>query len=281
MADLRMHGKIVNDEDVIGHNRERKEPVAEKPLNLKLVLWLIVAALVVLIVWEIILQVVIMPGLRIRTIEFSGDPVFTKERFLELTGLEAEPLWFHVDEQALRERIELIATVRTAQVEKRFPDTLLITVESRKPLVQALLASESSMVLIDVDGVAYEKAVPGVAWDLPVLSGIEFRDFQVGTKLPSFMGAFLRDLDELRVNAAALFRAFSEFRIIPQGDQDVEILVYSVERSVPVRISSHIDTQSATYILRVLRMLGDSRGFGSIKEIDFRSRDVIVKKGDE
>jgi hypothetical protein len=257
----------------------RPQPMVERS-TVRFVLRLTAVALGILVVWEILLQTLIVPSLRIQQIDIQGQPAMSVRDLLDAVGLEANPLYFHVVEADLQVRLERIPTVRSAKVEKQFPDHLLIVLTARQPLVQTIINSDNSIVLIDEDGVAYDRVPPKVAYDLPVLSGLELRNFTPGTRLPAFIGPFLHDLAELKSKTPALFQAFSEFRLVPKLGQDVEILAYAVEKAVPIRINPRIDAQGATYMLRSLNMYGSVQGFAGVSELDFRAKDIIVKKGE-
>jgi len=244
-------------------------------------LWLIAAILGFFVVWEVVLQVCIMPGLRIHRIEILGNSGMDERSFLELTGLENNPTWFQADPERLEAILSEIPSIKSAKVDRQFPDVLHVTLTSRKALVQAVLKDENTVALLDEDGVAFARAPDGLAYDVPILSGLEFRGFTPGTRLPSYIVPFLHDLGRLQEQSPSLFQAFSEFRLVPRGDQDMEVLVYAVEHGVPVRINPRIDTESATYILRVLRMVGETKGYSHVQELDFRAKDVIVKKGEQ
>lgn len=80
-------------------------------------------------------------------------------------------------ELELREVARLSASdpwVRDASVRRQFPDTLRITVRERRPA--ALAVVQGLVQVVDEDGVPMGPAGPGLAYDLPVLTGLDKLD---------------------------------------------------------------------------------------------------------
>lgn len=246
---------------------------------LRLVLLISAGILALFIVYDLVMQFWVMPSVRISNVRIESSLNWTKEQVLSLAGLEDEPLFFSVDVAELEARLQAQPILKEVKVSKAFPDTLVFNLTARRPLLQHVLG-DGTVVLLDVDGVAYDYVQTRTAYDIPILSGVEFRNFSPGVRLPSFILPFLLDLAELRDKTPALYQAFSEFRLEPKRGEDVEILVFAVSRSVPVRISPRLSSEGAGTILRVLDMQKAGDGFAGISEIDFRSKHVVIKKGD-
>lgn len=89
-------------------------------------------------------------GLRVDEVLVVGRQETEGSELLEALGIgRGEPiLGFDVD--AARERIETLPWVRQASVERLLPDTILLSVEERRPL--ALWQNNGAFALIDYDG---------------------------------------------------------------------------------------------------------------------------------
>jgi cell division protein FtsQ len=246
---------------------------------LRWVLWSLIIILAVVIAGQVFWQMVIAPTLRIEYVDLANDMGLDELTVLKLAGLPDRPLYDSVDEQTIKEQLESYSIVKSARVERIFPDTLRINVLGRKPLVQNVMA-DGTVVLIDDEGYVYDYVRTFTAYDIPVLSGLEFRNFSMGTRLPDSMLPFIADLAKLRDEQTALFQAFSEFRLETRGGQDLEILCLPSRQAVPVRIGSRLSIESAIHIMRVLQALAGTEGFAAIRELDYRSRDLIIKKGE-
>jgi hypothetical protein len=114
---------------------------------------------------------------------------------------------------------------------------------------------------------------------MPVRSGIEFRNFRLGMQLPQTVVPFLQDLAALRVKAPALYRAFSEFKLQPMGAAQLEITAYTISSPVAVRLNARLTEERALYTLRTMEMLEKTEGLSRVREIDFRTNNVVYTKG--
>jgi hypothetical protein len=98
-------------------------------------------------------------------------------------------------------------------------------------------------------------------------------------KLPQSIVPFLQDLRILRVQAPALYKAFSEFKVQPVGSAQLEITAYTINSPVAVRLNSRLTEERALYTLRTMEMLSNTEGLARIREIDFRTNNVVYTKG--
>jgi len=89
-------------------------------------------------------------GLRVEEVLVVGRDETDKDELLRAlgTGRGAPILAFDVEEARLR--VESLPWIRTASVERLLPDTILLTVEERKPL--ALWQQDGKFALIDYEG---------------------------------------------------------------------------------------------------------------------------------
>jgi cell division protein FtsQ len=247
--------------------------------GMRKLLWLLVFIFIVLIAGQLIYQFAIAPELKIAHVQLDSPLNWDTQTLLSLAGLPEAPFFDAIDPELVAEKLSTVPIIQSATVEKIFPDTLRFHITPRSPLVQCLLG-DGTVVLIDALGVVYDYVQTRTAYDIPVISGLEFLNFSLGARLPATMIPFLNDIQTLRDKAPGLYQAYSEFRLETNGGQDLEILCLASIGGVPVRISSRLSIEAAGYIIRVLQTLAATEGFGGVKELDFRSRDIIIKKGD-
>ncbi|WP_455381476.1 cell division protein FtsQ/DivIB [Salinispira pacifica] len=248
----------------------------------RLLLWLAVgiafaAGLVLLF------DYVIGPRLVIRTFSVESDINVPREKILEIAGITGRPRFFDVDPGRVASRLEAWAPVKQATVAKVFPDTLRISVTGRKPIGMAM-ASENGKefpVAFDDDGVVFASGPEVAAWDLPVFSGIAFKDFNLGVTLPPMLLEFVHEVKELKLSSPGLYDLISEYRIVPRNDHEFDVLVYPVHHRVAVEIGPHIDRTLCMYILRVLDVMDRQGTLEKVKEIDFRTSDVVYTMKEE
>jgi cell division protein FtsQ len=250
---------------------------------LRIILIIIIAILGLVVVLELGFQLLVAPQMRIQRITIDSDLALTRDAVLAAAGISADELYYAIDPVAVETRLQSIPAVQEVKVSTLFPDGLSIVLRSRKPLVVSLMHQEDGRqmpVLIDAMGVAFHVGLLPLQDDLPVLTGIEFRNFRLGLQLPRSVIPLLQDLQNLRLKDPNLFHAFSQFRLMPVGTGQVEVMAYTVTSTVGVRINAHLSQEAALYILRTLDLMMRTEGMSRIREIDFRTNSVVYKKGD-
>jgi len=109
-------------------------------------------------------------GMTIKNIEVSGREKTDTNALLAAIGQKPGTPIITFDVEAARERVEELSWVRSAEVERQLPDTLIVSIVERKPL--ALWQTEGrDHVLIDGDGEQLQNYELGDYLDLPVLVG--------------------------------------------------------------------------------------------------------------
>jgi len=267
-----------------GGNGSNAHPEARDPeAVLRLILLVIIGVLGLVVLVELGFQLLVAPQMHIQRISLDSDLDLTRETILAAGGISANELFYAIDPAAVEARLRSLPAVEDAKVELIFPDTLSIKLHSRQALMVSLIRDQDGRqvpVLIDAMGQAFHVGLLPLQDELPVLTGIEFRNFRPGLQLPRSVVPFLQDLQNLRLQDPALFHAFSEFRLIPVGTGQVEIMAYTIQSAVGVRINARLSQEGALYILRTLDMIARTEGMTKIREIDFRTNNVVYKKGD-
>ncbi len=115
----------------------------------------------------------------VRVVEVSDPPEYAPVDARTLTDLANIPLGrlnlFNLNLEPIEARILTLAWVRSVTLQKRFPQTLAITVVFREP--RALLQSESGKLsYVDVDGKVFGEVNLNKQPDLPILTGIPTRN---------------------------------------------------------------------------------------------------------
>ncbi len=234
-----------------------------------------ILTLVTVVAGEIVFQYVIAPNLAITTIRMDGDAVLTREELLEATGLSSRVLYLHVDVARIEERLATVPLVRSASVRKEFPDTLVVDIQARTPLFVVDVVTDGATIPVagDQDGVLFREALAGDL-TLPVISGVQFRNFSFGDALPDELEVLFQDLRVLRRDHMELFDLISEIRVVPVG-QRYETILYPIATTIPVRLDARARAQTYEQALRVASFVRAEHGEDNVAEIDLRGRDVV------
>jgi cell division protein FtsQ len=228
---------------------------------------------------EGVFHFLVVPNLRIEKISLDNDLSLGQDEILRIAGIESPPFYFSLDVDAVRRNLESWHSIKSAYVEKVFPDSLRIIVRSRRPLAVAFAeAAESTLPLsFDEDGIVFQSGKEVADLNLPVISGIRFEGIKAGMRLPAMLNSFFKDLRDLQNSHPAVFGSFSEFRIVKKGDGFFEVLLYPVHHSVPVRIEAGLSAERGKMILMVLDVMNKEGILDKVEEIDFRTGDIIYR----
>ncbi|THB64057.1 MAG: FtsQ-type POTRA domain-containing protein, partial [Spirochaetaceae bacterium] len=159
---------------------------------------------------EILFQTVLAPRMAIRKIIIESDLPFSQEYLLRSAGINEGDLYFSVDTQKIQEQLSSIPLVEQAEVEKRFPGQLRMVLHKRTPLAVAAMSGSQGPLVIDANGVVFQQGYPRDYKSLPVLSGFEVANIELGASLPAAMRVALSDLEVLRMHHPVLFNLISE-----------------------------------------------------------------------
>jgi cell division protein FtsQ len=249
---------------------------------LKRILMCIIGLMLLVVAGEVVFQLGIAPQLRLQRVSLDSDLSLSQGDILSVAGVRLGDQFYALDPEAMEQRLAKLPMVQEAAVAAQFPDTLTIRLRGRQAVAVSLhKGGDGVQRLVQVDdlGFVFDYGLPQGQDSLPVLSGIEFRNFRLGMQLPQSVVPFLQDLRQLRVRAPALYQAFSEFKIQPVAANQVEILAYTINSPVGVRLNPRISEERALYTLRTIEMLSRTEGLLAVREIDFRTNHVVYTRG--
>ena len=231
------------------------------------------------------------PLTRIRHVVVRSDVALADDQVLALSGLQGSDHWYSIAPAVLQRRLESNPLVRSAKVEKVFPDTVRMTVWGRQPaaLVLASSGARSLPIIVDGDGIVFKVGATSEEIDLPVISGLSVGDMALGAQLPAAYVSLVADLAVLRTRSPSLYALVSEVRVLPAGDPAVssaspagfDVLLYLTSSPVPVRMRGTIDETFVKYTLMVLDLLSKQGVLKDIQELDFRGGSVVYRMAAE
>ncbi len=246
-------------------------------------LWLIIALLFLFLAADLIFHYIIAPKLRIRNIIVNSDILLSRQEVLSIAGINGKENFFSLKGNTIRNNLEAYPLVKEAVVEKVFPDTLRLDLRGRKPLFISLAdtGKASFPMALDDEGVIFQSGSSIEEWDIPLISGLKFNELKPGAALPKMLKPFLAEVKQMRAAYPDLLRLISEIQIVPLSPVSFELLLYPLSFNVRVRLSGSIDGivwKNALLVLDLLKREGISE---KVKEIDFRTGEVVyrIKEG--
>jgi cell division septal protein FtsQ len=225
---------------------------------------------------------VVLPRLtKIESIRISGLETLTENAILSAIGSIGDKSLLTLNLKEVKARIEQNPRVAQARVFRMLPSALGVDIRERSAVAVIMLSSEqgSKLALIDGEGTAFAlvDADDSKSPDLPVISGIQFEQFQPGQRLPDMLRPLFADLQKIRNESPELLVAFSEIRIVRNSEYSAELLMYPVHMKTAVRMPLRLSADALRNSLVVLDILR-SRGYGNQpSEIDFQSGTVVYQ----
>ena len=109
-----------------------------------------------------------------------GVERLTKEQVLAQIALRPREALLYLSPSDFRERLALHPWILSAQVERRFPHTLAISITERQPA--AVVKTDTKQVLVDREGQVLETLSEGASMSLPILVGADPLELEQGTR---------------------------------------------------------------------------------------------------
>ena len=257
----------------------RENPDSKR--KIKRLFLFIILGLTVILILELLFHLVISPRLTISRIEIvAGRGLdLTDAEILELAGVGSDSYFYAVDEAEVAENLMAYAPILSATVVKVFPNSMKIAVTQRRPLAICLteVDGETVPLVLDPEGVVFQIGVSVQNLDLPVISGLTFREIELGQRIHRSLVGFLEDLDALRASSPLLFSLISEVKFVTKNRSSFEVLLYPRDYRVMIRIGTGIDADTIKEILLVLDVFKSQGVLENLAEIDFRTDSPMVR----
>ncbi|MCF7928046.1 MAG: FtsQ-type POTRA domain-containing protein [Spirochaetales bacterium] len=249
--------------------------------GLRRILQVAVIALGVLALVEVVFYLLIAPGLQIKRVEVQSQVELSHSRLLELAGLEGKTYYYSVDPETVRLNLESYPAIRKAFVAKSFPDTLHIEVYRRTPLARAFSRDGEGRVVplvFDKSGMIYKTGRAVGEIDAPVITGLQFSTIQAGTVLPEKLMPVLSGLESLRENSPELYGNISEVRIMRKPSDHFELMLYPMDRKIPLLLDSSFSSEQIQYGLLSIDIAEQHGYAGSLRYVDLRTGTIVYRE---
>jgi cell division protein FtsQ len=233
---------------------------------------LTIIVLLVLLALELAFHLLAAPNLRLAKLVFTGDR--PRQASAALLGLRDGEYYFSVDETAVQARLEAEPWVKSAHVEKKFPDTIAVQLVTRKPLAVSLVGG--AVLSVDETGLVFDVGTDSRGLDLPVISGVAFESLKPGSRFPVVLQPLFERLAALRQTSPGLFRIISEIQLKPNGS-GFDAVVYPVDTPVRIVLGDRWDESTIQQMFVLLDVVKKQGWTSKTQEIDFRATPVVLR----
>ena len=256
----------------------RQDGETRKRSALNRLIWAIVVVLIFVAILELIFAIFISPNLTLKHIEVESDFTLSERELLTVAGIGRNEYYFSIDCEAIRSRLAAYAVVRSVQVAKVFPDTLRLVLKRRRPLALTFGEGEKNPtpVAFDKEGVVFQIGKQAANLRLPLISGLTFKA-SLGLRLPGMLDEFLAELSRLQEKAPALFEAISEIKVVSVNEIDYELIFYPMGYNMRINLGDRFNENILKYSIMTLDVLEQQGLLGKVKELDFRTGEVIYR----
>ena len=260
----------------------KKEPVVKakkrKASDLRTnILKILVGVLFAVLVIEAVIYVVIIPCTASVQIRFSGLTQYTPEEIIRLCGLNVRQTWINFDTGAVSSKLKKMPLFESVQVEKSFPDQVIITVSERTTAAIAIAEVDGKSVAVQIDKTGYVYRVDGniPAGNIPIISGLTFENPHPGIRLNPKLRPLLKQIGTILETKPAYFSAISEIRISPKDYGEYDLILYPLHSKIRVLADKELNEESLQYMMVVLDVI-DSLD-PDVTEVDLRYGAVSYK----
>lgn len=260
-------------EDIVDQDRVSSRVTDPSKVE-KALKWIIIIALIIL-GGELIMILVVNPCLPFSKVEVIGMPELDRNMILEKAGITIKSSYLSVNHRTVERRLQALVEVESVKVQKRFPDSLRISLEGRKAVAMsfALVDERVCPIFFDKEGLVFMIGTTGQAiapsLSVPIISGIVSEQPFLGMRLPGTFSTLLSNLEVIHRAAPELLEAISEIQVYRNSFDGYELILYPVHSPVRIRLGAELNETMLRYVLLVVDVCA-SKG-AKIKEIDFRT----------
>jgi cell division protein FtsQ len=204
--------------------------------------------------------------LRVREVRFHGLSRATPEELLELSPSGRGDHLLAVDPAAVEAALRRHPWIATAEVRRRLPPALEVTVVEREA---AALVRLDALYLVDRAGQVFKRATPGDGLDLPVISGLD-RGAWVERRgdVEPLLSAALALLDRWTERGLDRRAPVSEIRV----DPDYGTTVWAGEDGLEIRLGQGDLPEKLARLERVLAAVDAEGQRAAVLHLDNRRR---------
>jgi len=206
------------------------------------------------------------PYMRLEHVEFNGVGEEIKNELLQTCGLTSEQGLLGLKLESLKKKIEKHPWVRSAAVQRRFPDTLVIEVEKQEPVMLVLL---DQFFYMNREGELFKAVLPFEEMDFPILTGLSKKDPDQEEKLDQTA----QILNVLRGEEAPWsLQNLSEIHLAQNGG----ISLFFNNFQATIRISRQNPKRNMAELKQITKHLNESGKISLVTQIDLNHEDGAI-----
>lgn len=255
-------------------------PVAsyEKKSGKSKALKLLLIILTVILCLEALVYLFVLPLFRQVKISYSGVKTLTSEELYDAFGDEASKPWIYFDPLVVASTLSANPSVESVNVEKRFPDQVLVQVVERSPVAATLvnIGGKSETVLIDKGGVLFGAGRSIDSESIPLVTGLATDSLTEGSRLHPKLRNLIEQIYEIQQKTPSYLSAISEIRVIPKMYGSYELMLFPIYSHTKILTDRILNENSLERMILMIDVLASVEP--DTKQIDLRYGSVALQK---
>jgi cell division protein FtsQ len=206
------------------------------------------------------------PYVKLKFIQISGVDDGIKREMIKMAGLNEGMSLLTINPNDIKAKMEKHPWIRSVELEKRFPHTLIVKAEKESPRAMVLF---DKMFYMNRWGKVFKELDKDDDVDYPVITGVSKTDDNAEEKLA--LAAGILDSFESETGLLSL-SDISEIHVNTGGDA----MIYSISMPVAIRMSGGNLEEGKNRIKRLVRYLQNSNVIDTVRVIDMNYLDGAV-----
>ncbi|GHU38484.1 cell division protein FtsQ [Spirochaetia bacterium] len=228
----------------------------------------------ILLTAELVWLFVVTPCAPLSSVDIKTIDGVTRNDVLAMAGITPRSSYMSVNVKEVEESLMRNPLISSAQVIKHFPEDVEIVLSGREPCAVSLASvnGKSIPLFYDKEGVIFKignKDVPNIPSTVPLISGLQFGNIVIGTKLPEFLLPLLDDIEEVKTKSPELLSVISEIHVSKKTYDGFDLILYPAYNTVKIRLGADLKDETLRYMLLLLDVLKEKNLH--VDEIDFRT----------
>ncbi len=238
---------------------------------------IVVGVLCGLLAIEILLYKFVQPSARAPRLVYSGLKNYTAEDLQkEIAGLRLGN-FYTIDIAALAARVSAISGIESVEIEKRFPDKVIIKAHEREPVALAFVSDGGKTVPVQIDKNCVLFECPNFESDgsVPIVSGLPVEFLSGGMRIPAKYRTLIDQIDKIRSLPQKYFAAVSEICVLPKKYGNYELMIIPVNSRARVLTDRVLNEEALQYMMVALEVVNSIEP--NATEIDLRYGSVSYR----
>ncbi|MBW2708917.1 MAG: FtsQ-type POTRA domain-containing protein [Deltaproteobacteria bacterium] len=206
------------------------------------------------------------PYMKLAHVEIRGVDKGLRNELLQMCGLTSEQGLLNLKLEALKRKMEDHPWVRTATVERKFPDTLIVQVQKEEPVMLVLL---DQFFYMNKQGRLFKPVSRDEEMDFPILTGLSKTD--PGQKEKLDQTAHVLTVLKAQKDRWSI-QNLSEIHLSKNG----AISLYFNHIRAAIRISRHNPGRNMEELKQVAKHLSESGKINFVTQIDLNHVDGAI-----